>query len=734
MDAPTAPARRPRVAVDVAALLGLAALGLLLPVISGDSAPLGVPVLGLVAAAALALHGAGVVLVYRADRCLNLAQVQIGVAAAVLFGALVQGRPLLRAAEAACPPCVGEPGPVMSGANYAVAAAIALAAAAGLGWLVHAAVIRRLKGSPPVVLTVATVFVVQMLAGLQARLPGWLTTREQRQQGLVGGVVTPPFDVTWKVGGTVLHLADLLLVATAVAGVAGLAVWLSRTPAGRDLRAAAGDAERARTLGIDAGRAAGRAWMWAGLLSGVAGVLAAASLGVGQGGEGTLAAAPLVRILAVAVAARLFSLPLVALAALALGQIDQAVTWVYGTATPLDGVLVLLVGGLLMLQRRASAGGDRDEAAWDAVRAPRAVPAVMAGLPEVRRARTALAVAGVVAAAAFPWLASPAQSGLAAVAAASAVIGLSTLIVVGWAGQVSLGQLAFAAIGAALAGATHLPLPLALVVGAAGGAATAVAVGIPALRLRGAELAVVTLALALSVTAAVLNPKSLGSLVGRVGGDGLPLVDIADPRAGWYVAVLVAGGAAVVVARFRSSRLGRALVASRDHDAAASSFGIDPVRARLAGFAIAGAMAAGAGVLLAHLQGSVASESYTPAAGLAAFTATVLGGLGSVAGPVLGFGLMGALAVAAAPVAVVNLVTGAGGLALLLAAPGGLVQVMVSIRDGTLRRVARRRRMDVPGLSAGGSHGQAPIAEPRELSRVPDYRLVDQWGVVGRRD
>lgn len=715
------------------ALVGLALAALAWPALNGKAAPLGVPVLGLVGAGALTLHGVGLVLVHRADRCLNLAQVQIGLAAAVLFGLLVQGRPLLRGVEAVCPGCVGHPGPVLLGANYVIAAAIALAVAAGLGRLIHAVVIRRLKASPPVVLTVATVFVIQLLAGLQTRLPRLLTTETQRQQGRIGGVVKPPIDLTWKVGGTVLHLADLLVIAAAVGAVVAVSVWLRATSAGRDLRAASGDAERAETMGINASRAAGRAWMLAGLLSGVAGILAAASLGVGAGGEGSLAAAPLVRILAVAVAARFVSLPMVGLAALALGQVDQAVTWVSGTATPFDGALVLFVGGLLLLSRRARTGGDRDGTPWDAVRTPGGVPASMRRLPEVVRAGRGLAGLGAMVALALPWLASPAQTGLAAVAAVMSVVGMSTLIVTGWAGQVSLGQLAFAAVGAAVAGMTHLPLPLALVLGGAVGAGAAAAVGVPALRLRGLEMAVVTLALSLSVTAALLNPKSLGSLVGKVGGDGLPFVDLSDPRVGWYAAVVFAGAAAAVVSAFRGSRMGRALVAARDDEATAQSFAVDVVRARVAGFAAAGGLAATAGVMLAHLQGSVATETFTPAAGLAAFTLTVLGGLGSVAGPLLGFGLSGVLAVASVPGPVVNLLTGAGGLGLLLAAPGGLVEVAVSLRDAGLRRVARRRRLDVPGLTTGGPRGQAPIAEARGMVAAT-YRLAGQWGIGGSDD
>lgn len=719
------------------ALGALVLVALALPRLAGEQAPLGVPALGVVAAASLALHGAGIILVHRADRCLNLAQVQIGAAAATLFAYLVQGQTLLRAAEVVCPPCMGEPGPAARGVNFVIALLLALAAAAGIGRLVHAIAIRRLHGSPPVVLTVATAFVVQILIGLQSRLEGWLTTDDQQASGRIGGAVTPPVDLTLHVGGTTLHLPDLLLVVVAVAAIGALVVWMRRTDAGRDLRAASSDPERAGMLGIDAARAAGRAWAIAGLLSGLAGVLTVSSLGLGAVGGGELAAGPLVRILTVAVAAGLASFPLAGLAAVAVGQLDQAVIWISGTATPLDGALVLLIGGMLLLQRRGQRGGDRDDAPWEAVRAPAATPAVLRNLPEIRRLRTGLALAGGALALGLPWVTSSAQIGLAAVAATSAIVGLSILVVTGWAGQVSLGQLAFAAVGAWVASVTHLPLPLALPVGAAAGAALAAAVGGPALRLRGLETAAVTLALALSGSALLLNSQYLGKAMGKVGGDGLPFVDLRDPRVGWYVSLALATGAAAMVATFRRSRLGRALVAARDDEATTQSFGIDVVRARLVGFAAAGGLAAAAGVLLAHLQGVAAPESFTPVLGLTTFTTTVLGGLGSTAGPLLGFALVLALVLAEVPSGVIALVAGTGGLALLLAAPGGLIELVVLGRDAVLRRAARRRRLDVPGLTAGTAVGRAPIAPTRppvEGAAAADavtYRLAGQWGLPG---
>src|SRR5690606_1209609 len=95
-----------------------------------------------------------------------------------------------------------------------------------------------------------------------------------------------------------------------------------------------------------------------------------------------------------------------------------------------------------------------------------------------------------------------------------AVLGLSLVLLSGWAGMVSLGQVALFAVGAATGGAAMLRWDLdllpALVVAAVAGAAVATVVGLPALRLRGLSLAVTTFAFALATTSYLLNDDFFG--------------------------------------------------------------------------------------------------------------------------------------------------------------------------------------------------------------------------------
>ncbi len=125
-----------------------------------------------------------------------------------------------------------------------------------------------------------------------------------------------------------------------------------------------------------------------------------------------------------------------------------------------------------------------------------------------------------------------------------AIIGLSLVVLTGWAGQISLGQMGFVAIGAAVAGKCtsewNLDLNLALLAGGAAGAVAAFVVGLPALRLRGLYLAVTTLVFALAVSSWLLNDLFFG-WVPRQRLERPPLfgrIDISTPTR-YYVFTLV---------------------------------------------------------------------------------------------------------------------------------------------------------------------------------------------------
>lgn len=721
--------------------LGLLFAGVaLLPLLSSRNVPMGIYGRGMVSAASLLLHAAGIILIFRANRFINFAQIQLGALGGAMFALLVQGRGFFRAAEAICPPCLATEPPAWAlHLNYVIAAIIGIGVAVVLGGLMYQAVIRRLAASSQVVLTVASLFVLSLLAGLTDPLTERLTTERQRAAGIPGGSLPPPGDISVQLGGANFTTPDFILVVGALGGIIAIAAYLRFTSAGTATRAAATSRDRAQTLGIPVHRVSVRIWFIAGLLSGIAAIASVMSGGI-ESVAGDYSVASLVRVLAVVTVARMTSLSMAGLAAVAFGLLDQVVLTTMGSTRPLDGALLILIAGLLLAQRRQADRADRDLLGnWTTVGELRPIPRVLRSLPEVRRYLAVGSTVGAMILLGLPWVMSPSQTNLIATAMIYALVGLSLLVLTGWTGLVSLGQFAFAGIAGWAIAVLALPLPLALVVGPVVGAAVAFLVGLPALKLDGLYLAVSTLALGLATTAIVLSPQYLGSLLP----DELdrPVIlgfDLDDQRVAYYLALVILVLATIGVSHLRRSRTGRVLIASRDNAAAVSSVGVSVTRARMTSFVVSGALAALAGVLFTYQQAGVRPDAFTAELSVTLFVTTVIGGFGSVAGPLLGFSYFAIVSLFSSTPGVLQITSGLGGLVLLLALPGGLAQLAWSLRDAALRRVAVRRRLVVPSLIADGrvdgTEQLAPL-RPRRASDGGDfvprrYGLSGQWLVA----
>lgn len=727
---------------EVVALLVLFGVILLLPVVGDHPVSSGIYGRGLVAAAALALQGVGIVLVFRSNRFLNLAQLQLGALGGTVFAVVVQGRLFFRMADAVCPPCAGEPAPWLETLNYVGGAALGLGVAVAVGGLVHQVVIRPLASASQVVLTVGSLFVLETLAGLRNPLVDATTTLRQRAVGIPDGALPPPGNLRLQMGGMELSGPDLVMLVGAVVAIAAVIAYLRFTPMGMAVRAAASRRDRAETLGIPVARVTLRVWLAAGALSGVAAIATVMASGDATG-VGGLQVGGLVRVLAVVTVARLESVWLVGAGALVFGLLDQVVLTVLGSTQLVDGGLLVVVTGLLLADRRRPDRADTEGAAWRTTREHRPIPAVLRNLPEVRRWTRLGTLALVAVLALLPWVMSPSQTTRIQTAMVYALVGLSLLVLTGWAGLVSLGQFAFAGFAGWLIAVLGLPLPLALVVGPAAGAAAAALVGLPAIRLDGLYLAVSTLALGLTTTAILLNPRYLGSLVPEDFDRPVLLgFDLDDQRVAYYLVVVVLTMSVLAVRALRRSRLGRALIAGRDNDAALASIGVGIVATRLTAFAVSGALAGLAGVLFTYQQASVGTDSFTAGVSVTLFVTTVIGGFGGVIGPLLGFTWFAIVSLLSSSPSVVRLTSGLVGIVLLLVAPGGLGQVAINARDSLLGRVAKRRRLHVPGIGGEAAHvaGQRAPLRPRPRPAggtdlaARRYGLADQWLVDAAQD
>jgi branched-chain amino acid transport system permease protein len=213
----------------------------------------------------------------------------------------------------------------------------------------------------------------------------------------------------------------------------------------------------------------------------------------------------------------------------------------------------------------------------------------------------------------------------------------------GYTGQASFGQNAFAALGGyttAILTATYDFEPVvALVIAMAVSGVAALAVGYPTLRLRGHYLAMATFALGLIVYEVAVEWTSLTQ--GYMGYSGIPPLglfgyELASEKEQLValVAILLLG--VWISSRLRYSRFGRALRAIAGSEQAASALGIKVSRYKLAAFVVAALYASVAGSLFAHFIGFISPEVFGTNMVVLSFTMLYLGGIGTTWGPVIG--------------------------------------------------------------------------------------------------
>jgi sulfate-transporting ATPase len=309
---------------------------------------------------------------------------------------------------------------------------------------------------------------------------------------------------------------------------------------------------------------------------------------------------------------------------------------------------------------------------------------------------------------------------------AIAILLLSVVVLTGFAGQISLVQMALAGLAALIAGRMiedhDLPFVLALVIGVAAALAIGLVFALPALRTRGINLAVTTLGLGLAVQAMIFSQGKYtggaanGIRVGELSFFGLK-VDRTDHPERYAVftlcwLVLVA----MVVLNVRRGRAGRRLIAIRTNERAAASLGVSIFGAKLYAFALASTIAGLGGILLAFKDRTLAIENtFSPFSSINIVVLAVIGGIAYVLGPIMGMQLamggIGALITTRIGVDD-NWIVLVGGLILLIQVvliPDGMASHMSEAID----RSARKRAAEAQQVP-----DEVPVVrvEPAELS------------------
>ncbi|NEB02135.1 ATP-binding cassette domain-containing protein [Streptomyces sp. SID13726] len=629
---------------------------------------------GLSVGSAAALTGIGLIVTYRATGVLNFAH---GAIAMVCAYTLRQ--------------CVVEWGwPLWAGA-----AATLLVLAPGLGVVLERLVFRPLSvlGDDPVRTLVASIGVFVLLVGGAALVWG---------QGARDDAPELVRADPWG------QLAVVLVLA---AGVAAVIRW---TRFGRELRAVVDDRRLAVLGGIDADRVAAAGWAFGSFTAGLTGVLLAPYVRLDPYGLPLL----VMEVVAVAVAARMRSLPVAVLTALAVGVAQSQLTRLHpsGWGEPLLQAVGanLFVVALLLAALALPGVGTRDV------------------LPRPATARVPTPPgAWIVAAILFLLPLGFAGSDLhtSVQVPALGVVLLSLVIVTGRGGQISLGQAAYAGLGALFTallsagrfpGLPRLPELAALVVAVLLVAPLGLLTGWPAITRRGLALALATFAVGVGVSRFVFaQPYATSGLsLNRPKG-------FEGDRAYYALELALLLCALLATHALRRGRTGRALAALRDHESGASAAGVPVPALKLVAFVAGAALAALGGGLLGMGLHAFDPSAYDPVRSLLWFAAVVVLGADSTLGALAAAALLVGLdagtrgGVAAALIGVLAVLVGRF--------PGGPYEALRAVRD-RLRprraanparlteagRAARRRLVPtvagtpVGGTAAGaGSHGTA---------------------------
>ena len=653
--------------------------------------PLGVVVIGLAYGLLNALGAVALILVYRAGGYINFAQASFGAVGATLTYELTTAY----------------------GWSWYLAVTLGLLASIGLSLVMEILFIQRLFTAPRLIVTVATIGIAQVAATFD-QLIGKLKSVD----GLAP-VLNPPFSVHFSIGLVQFTSADLLIFVVVPVALVALGVFLTRSRYGAVAQAAAENADRARLLGVSVRSLSTVTWILVGALSGIAAILETPLVGTAANGS-DIGPTLLLRALAPAMVVGLGSLPLAVAAALVLGVVEEAASFSFNIAGPIDLILFgIILVALLLQRRRATRTTEGEEQSFLVASVVRPVPRLLA--QELRVRLAGLVSMGVVllAAVLLPFVLDLAGQSLATAIVCYTLAAISLTVLSGYGGQVSFGQWAFVGFGALLGGAlvlNHgLPFLAGLIVVPLAGAVLALVIGLPALRIRGVFLGVTTLAFAVAANSYIFGWHVFQSQYAprpKVAG-----FDLGPQRHYYYFCLAVLALCMLGVRNVRRSVLGRELLAVRDNDRAAASYGVGVVRARLWAFAISGFLASLAGYLYLFNIGNVTADTFPPLTSLLLFSAVIIGGLTSQVGAVIGTvyfkGVQYFL-----PQWAQFLATSFGLLLILMFIPGGLSSIVFGARDALLRRYARVRGLRVGGIATLRREQREGGAEAIEAAAV----------------
>jgi ABC-type branched-subunit amino acid transport system ATPase component/ABC-type branched-subunit amino acid transport system permease subunit len=573
----------------------------------------GTLVLGVLNGLTIGVLAVGLVLVYKSNRFLNLAHAQLGTLSAMLLAKWV----------------------LDWGWSFWAAFVVAVAVGLVTGLLAERLFgqLRR-QGGSTVRLLLLSVAVSELLLALTF-IPSLGPDTSKAP------LYPQPFRSNIHIGQVVLTGMSVLTAILVPILVLALALFLRYSALGKGIRAAANNPDAARLCGISVKKVSATTWAIAGALSAVSAVLVAPT----QPNFDVSALGPYLLMLTLGAAAfgAFVSLPAALGGGLVLGVIAQIVTAEASNAATSEVAVFIAILLVVLIRGRAISRVFSLSSGVAESRPVTRVPETLRTSPLVRYQRTWLAVIGLFVAVVLPHLPYFRTEGhrfLLSLVLIYALIGVGLTMLVGWAGQVSLGHFALVGMAAYLTArwGPHWSLPAIMLVAGLIGAAVMVIIGLPALRVGGLALAVTTMGFAVIAADWMFRQKWVGSAQ--------PFVNVRPVKLGfnlgtpgtklslYYIALVVLALGVGAASALRRWGPGRVVIAVRDNERAVSTFGVNPATVKLAILAVSGFYAAVAGVLWADAWGVVSPQQFTADLSIGVVAIPVIGGLGSISGAV----------------------------------------------------------------------------------------------------
>ena len=583
-------------------------------------------ILGLGSGAVISFIALGIVLGYRGSGVINFAQGAMGMYVAYVFFALSKSGqyplpiPFL--------PDFWQIGPT-DGFDLAPALAISLATAVVLGLLVHFLVFRPLRAAPALAKVAASIGVMLTLQSIIAYRFGTETQSVPR---------VLPDVIAFTFAGVKFPLDRLLIAGAAILVATGLWALFRFTRFGLATRAAAENERGAMLLGVSPDFQAGMSWVLATVLAGVGAILVAPLTDLTPTGF-TLLVIP---ALAAGLLARFTSFGITVTAALLIGVLQNELTnlpnkldWLPSVGLPEALPFVIVIVVMFLLGKSLPERGTALEGRLQTVPAthrrivmPTAAFAITALLLFVVSASYRLALVNTM---------------------VGAIVCLSLVVITGYVAQISLFQMTVAGVAAyLLAGLTSglgIPFPLSPLLACLGATVVGLMAAIPALRVRGVNLAVVTLAAGWAIEQIFFNNPDY---TGGFNGASVPAISLfgydlpfshgrttAQPAFGLFVLIILAL-VALAVSNLRRSATGRRMLAVRTNERAAASMGVNVPRTKLLAFAIASFIAGIAGCVISYQQTHLSASSFSAFVSVSFLAIAFLGGITTVVGALIG--------------------------------------------------------------------------------------------------